>query len=595
MKYLLNILIKVLCVGFVFISCTEDLPIADEENENGAATGPAHITTGQITATTISFSGFLDMAEADEGLSEITVYYSESDSFIDMDERMSRASTTDFDQNGFFRIKLTDLRYNTEYKYRIIVKVGEDVYSEGVKTFTTENVSLDLVSVVTQGASAQLSGTVTGLSSEDLPHISFGVLYSLYKDEVGNEEGTQVFATLGKGNTVSLTLSPLNFDSTYYYCSFINQDGRYVYGDIKDFRVIHPYDQKPDYNLEMSSATDLSSSSSANCYIISSSDVYKFKTVKGNSGESVGDVAFASILWETFGTSTAPTPCDLIKSLCYQDSYIVFQTADTFTEGNAVIAAKDANGTILWSWHIWFTDQPEEQVYFNNAGTMMDRNLGATSATPGDVGALGLLYQWGRKDPFLGASSISSSMIAASTITWPADSYAATIEYAVAHPTTFITGNSDNYDWCVADSSPIDNTRWTTSEVSKSIYDPCPAGWRVPDGGYDGVWQNAWGISSYATEDASLFDTTNLGMNFFGVFGLDATIWYPSSGFLESSYGWLQGVGSECYCWSASPGSIYAYRSSYNAFNFHYKYYGYICHSYDDNRSYGCSVRCVQE
>ena len=36
---------------------------------------------------------------------------------------------------------------------------------------------------------------------------------------------------------------------------------------------------------------------------------------------------------------------------------------------------------------------------------MMDRNLGATSATPGNVGSLGLLYQWGRKDPFLGSSS----------------------------------------------------------------------------------------------------------------------------------------------------------------------------------------------
>ena len=29
-------------------------------------------------------------------------------------------------------------------------------------------------------------------------------------------------------------------------------------------------------------------------------------------------------------------------------------------------------------------------------------NLSATSATPGDVGALRLLHQWGRKDPFMG-------------------------------------------------------------------------------------------------------------------------------------------------------------------------------------------------
>ena len=45
----------------------------------------------------------------------------------------------------------------------------------------------------------------------------------------------------------------------------------------------------------------------------------------------------------------------------------------------------------------------------------MDRNLGATSAALGDVGALGLLYQWGRKDPFLGSLSITESEVAAST------------------------------------------------------------------------------------------------------------------------------------------------------------------------------------
>ena len=85
---------------------------------------------------------------------------------------------------------------------------------------------------------------------------------------------------------------------------------------------------------------------------------------------------------------------DLIKYICYKDGYIIFETADIFKEGNAVIAAKSSNNIIVWSWHIWFTDEPQGQVYYNNAGTMMDRNLGATSATPGYVGALGLIYQW---------------------------------------------------------------------------------------------------------------------------------------------------------------------------------------------------------
>ena len=447
MKHLLNIFVKLLCIGIFAISCTEELPIGNVEHEDGPSAGPVQIIIGQITATSITFSGFLDMAEADKELSEITVCYSDPNSFIDMDEQI--VSTTDFDDNGFFRIVLADLKFNTEYKYRVIVKAGEDIYSDEEKTFTTNNVTLDDISVVTQGTSAQLSGTVTGLSSADVSQISVGVLYGLYKDEIRIGEGVQVFAALDKDNTVSLTLSSLNIESTYYYCSFVKQGDEYVYGDIKEFRI----------NLNMDSVSDLSSPLSANCYIVSHSDLYRFKTVKGNSDESVGEVAAASVLWETFGTSDAPKPCDLIKSLCYQDGYIAFQTADTFKEGNAVIAAKDADGAILWSWHIWFTDQPEEQVYFNNAGTMMDRNLGATSAAPGDAGALGLLYQWGRKDPFLGSSSVSSSMTAASTITWPSYAYSATIEYATANPTTFIAGNSDNYDWCVSNSSSIDNTR----------------------------------------------------------------------------------------------------------------------------------------
>ena len=128
----------------------------------------------------------------------------------------------------------------------------------------------------------------------------------------------------------------------------------------------------------------------------------------------------------------------------------------------------------------------------------MDRNLGATSATPGSVGALGLFYQWGRKDPFLGSRSISSSTKAASTLSWPSNvssnSSDGTIAYATAHPTTFITCNSSNDDWYYTGSSSTDNTRW---QSSKTIYDPCPPGWRVPDGGDNGIWSKAVGSSNY--------------------------------------------------------------------------------------------------
>jgi hypothetical protein len=272
---------------------------------------------------------------------------------------------------------------------------------------------------------------------------------------------------------------------------------------------------------------------------------------------------------------------DLIKAVYYSDGYIVFQTADTFKEGNAVIAAKDVSGTILWSWHIWLTDAPGECVYANNAGTMMDRNLGATSATPGDVGALGLLYQWGRKDPFLGSSSISSNVEAKSTITWPSavssSSSCGTISYAVEHPTTFIAYNTNNRDWYYTGSSTTDNTRW---QSEKTIYDPCPAGWRVPDGGSDGVWAK----SGFENQD---YDDSDEGMLFGSGICSPAT-WYPAAGCRDRIGGALNDVGDSGIYWSVTP-------NGFNAYYLYFSYDGSVGPTYSTYRADGQSVRCLQE
>ena len=109
---------------------------------------------------------------------------------------------------------------------------------------------------------------------------------------------------------------------------------------------------------------------------------------------SVGEVASAEILWESFGTSMAPGPCDLISEICCKDGYLIFRTNELYKEGNALIAAKNSVGDILWSWHIWLTDKPQNEIYKNSAGIMLDRNLGATNSMPGSTECLGLLYQW---------------------------------------------------------------------------------------------------------------------------------------------------------------------------------------------------------
>ena len=212
----------------------------------------------------------------------------------------------------------------------------------------------------------------------------------------------------------------------------------------------------------------------------------------------------------------------------------------------------------------------------------MDRNLGATSATPGEAGALGLLYQWGRKDPFLGSSSISSNVEAKSTISWPtpvsSSSSRGTIGYALEHPTTFITFNNSNYDWYYTGSLSTDNTRW---QSEKTIYDPCPAGWRVPDGGGNGVWNKA------GFDDLS-YDSSNEGMLFGSGISSPST-WYPASGFRNINNGLLYRVGDNGRYWSVTP------NAAGNAYSLYFYDNGSVSPANSDDRALGLSVRCLQE
>lgn len=277
--------------------------------------------------------------------------------------------------------------------------------------------------------------------------------------------------------------------------------------------------------------TDLSVMGTANCYLIQHAGNYKFKAVIGNTDAPVGNVKSVDVLWESYGTDQMPNVGDLVSSVSYKNGYICFSTPESFLDGNAVIAAKNSKGAILWSWHIWCAKEGwEEQVYYNNAGTMMDRNLGATSATPGNLGALGLLFQWGRKHPFMGSSSISSNQIALSTGIWTTSSLSVVSIYeAEMDPMMFIEG-LHMPDMC-----------WSSK---KTIYDPCPAGWRVPDGGSNSVWAKAIG----SIDDLGQIDCPeNRGVNFGGVMGEDECIWYPGSGVRWPN---LVNVGMVCSCWS---------------------------------------------
>jgi hypothetical protein len=258
-------------------------------------------------------------------------------------------------------------------------------------------------------------------------------------------------------------------------------------------------------------------------------------------------------------------------------------------QGNAVIALKDDTGAIRWSWHIWVTDYDPDNggaTYTNTYNTnnngklfvFMDRNLGATKASLGYGLGTGLFYQWGRKDPFPATLNPGETQLGGGSFTTAAtSSLYGEVEYTIKHPNVFIT--SDN-DWLYA---ARDNTLWGHSvnhSKPKTIYDPCPSGWRVPVNSGSLFDTNPW--YGFTKENAT--SSFNSGYSW-GTYAL-----YPAAGHRDNGSGTLYYTGKEGSHWSASPYSSSSYYASYLVFNsFNAGGGGYRY------RAYGFSVRCTQE
>lgn len=217
----------------------------------------------------------------------------------------------------------------------------------------------------------------------------------------------------------------------------------------------------------------------------------------------------AHLVWES--SKTLVTDIELING------YIKFKVPGatdrnnynmgsyTGAKGNAVIGVYDKNGKCLWSWHIWITDTPEGLTYTSGstAITVMDRNLGATigGVPNNDADALksyGLYYQWGRKDPSMGPPSYNYMQQDSSTsefYDYASDIVDSSLPISLARPTLkdgvenpmyliLPTRKSDlgyDYDWLYFQP---ENILWGHGNGTdkKTIYDPCPYGYKVPAG-----------------------------------------------------------------------------------------------------------------
>ena len=216
---------------------------------------------------------------------------------------------------------------------------------------------------------------------------------------------------------------------------------------------------------------------------------------------------------------------DLTDGADFEKARIYCRVAPNTTGGNGVIiayASTDGTGDALWSWHIWVTDYAPDATgnetvmtankrklkFLNNVSVggqlpMMDRNLGAMAgyinevpATPLDKSKTnGFHYQWGRKDPF--PSSFSNENITnvtdfsgdvpvkgmlnrykADGITYFPNVNGSTattsLKNAYANPNIrYCIGN--NGQWC---SDANKGSLWGST---KTVNDPCPAGWKVAE------------------------------------------------------------------------------------------------------------------
>ncbi len=386
---------------------------------------------------------------------------------------------------------------------------------------------------------------------------------SLYID--GEYSGQ--YAMTGNINDVTNELRFGTYGDGEYYTGYMD-DARLYLGVMPMSQIKELYNAPDTYSSER---IDLSAAEAANCYLVPEEGKYKFKaTVKGNGGadhSGIGKdtdpatIAKAELIWATFNTTTAPAENELIKDIQYEDGYVFFSTGSPYKEGNALIAIKDASDNILWSWHLWFESDDmaaKAHTYPSSNAVVMDRNLGALSNcySADNVLDFGFAYQHGRKDPFMMTASRTSYVQVGVLGTYTTAAGGSNVANSIKNPT--VVFGTDVWGG--------DQSQWTGSD--KTIFDPCPPGWHVADGGFLAsqyslfkVFENDW-----STYHGLLFNEVD---------------WYPATGDRWGSN--HNNTGSTLRVWSKSGGCELASDNGGSA------------HGDGSNPGHGYSVRCVAE
>ena len=303
----------------------------------------------------------------------------------------------------------------------------------------------------------------------------------------------------------------------------------------------------------------------------------------------------AEVLWQDGIGVMTERSVKVMNAEKRDKAYIVVETGDK--AGNAVVAMK-VNGEIYWSWHIWCTDYNpnlKEGQQELNGFVWMDRNLGATYNKYNEEGGIkskGFLYQWGRKDlfpPTKGWEKTESDEdlynLAGEIITFskvPVEVFN-NIPNSVHNSMSFYTSEESWYTNAKGTYRRNDLSLWNSKVGKKTIFDPCPDGWRVPVG-KDGEYESPW-------EQAKKNVTPLVRYKGFSLKG----IYYPAAGYRELLTGNMPNNSflDNALYWAGNIPSLYRQPSIMRYTLIDSTGYSFsISVAWD---AYGGSVRCVKE
>ena len=383
------------------------------------------------------------------------------------------------------------------------------------------------------------------------------------------------------------------------------------------------------YNLSNSTG-GVQVENTANCYVVGAPGYYSFPLVYGNAVKNgatntsayttanSGSNILSTFINHTGNGITDPyitnnAGCVPAKAeLVWQDALslvsdikynsdinggnISFKVdKSSIRQGNAVIAVKDAKDQILWSWHIWVTDEDIDKTIevTNHQGkqyrfmpiflgwcdvytkTYAERSCKVKFTAGGKSQEITIkqtsisittsnhpYYQWGRKDPFLPSNGLADA-----NKTWydkagnastdnPATENLSTgatcIKNYILKPN--VMQSSHNGDGLYQNLWSADNNVYTANDnlVVKTIYDPSPVGFKLPaSNAFTGFTVTGEHVTSPYHVNG-IWDSSLKGWNFYTDSSRNKTIFFPASG-LRDYNGWVEYVDNYGYGWSAGP------------------------------------------